>query len=123
MKIEIRSLKLETIIGILPEEREAPQALTVDLRAEYTYRPGDYLDYARIAETIRRTLHTGKFGLLEEALEVLGRQLFADFPPLETLELSLEKPSILPDCSVAVGQKWQRSSSRWEKRSTQSPQI
>ncbi|WP_456457759.1 dihydroneopterin aldolase [Nitratifractor sp.] len=108
MKIEIRSLQIDAIIGILPEEREAPQRIVADLRAEYRYEAGDYLDYAAVAETIRGHLVKEKFGLLEEALLSLKEKIFAEYPLIESLELRLEKPEILAHCFVAVSERWHR---------------
>ncbi len=108
MRIEIRSLQIDAIIGILPEEREAPQRIVADLQAEYRYEAGDYLDYAAVAETIRHHLVEEKFGLLEEALLSLKEKIFAEYPLIESLELRLEKPEILRHCRVAVSERWHR---------------
>ncbi len=108
MKIEIRSLEIEAVIGILPIERQTPQRVIVDLKAEYRYKEGEYLDYAALAELIRQELVEEKFGLLEEALLALKERIFQEYPLIESLKLRLEKPEILPDCRVAVSERWGR---------------
>ncbi len=108
MKIEIRSLEIDAVIGILPAERQTPQRVIVDLEAEYRYKEGEYLDYAAIAELIRQELVDRKFGLLEEALLALKERIFEAYPLVESLKLRLEKPEILPDCRVAVSECWNR---------------
>jgi dihydroneopterin aldolase len=107
MRIEIRELRLEAIIGILPEERHTPQPLIVDLEAEYAYEGENFLDYARLCDLIRHTLLEEKFGLLEEALMALKERIFESYPEIERLFLRLGKPEILPDCRVAVSESWQ----------------
>ena len=107
MKIEIRNLQIEAIIGILPEERTAPQRILVDLEAEYRYDGERYLDYAALVETIRRTLIEEKFGLLEEALPVLKGRIAADRPEILSLFIRLSKPDILKECVVAVSERWE----------------
>ena len=108
MRIEIRSLQIDAIVGILPEEREAPQRVVADLCADYRYETGDYLDYAAVAETIRAHLVQERFGLLEEALLSLKEKIFKEYPCIESLELRLEKPEILDHCFVAVSERWSR---------------
>ncbi|ADV47151.1 dihydroneopterin aldolase [Nitratifractor salsuginis] len=106
MKIEIREFRLEAIIGILPEERHTPQALIVDLEAEYSYAAQGFLDYAQLCELIRHILLEGKFSLLEEALLVLKERIFENYPHIDYLFLRLSKPDILSDCRVAVSESW-----------------
>ena len=106
MTIEIRDLRVEAIIGILPEERTVPQTVLVDLSAEYRYDGDSFLDYAALAELIRRTLIEERFGLLEEALTILKERIFKEFPMIERLELRLGKPDILDDAFVALSGAW-----------------
>jgi len=106
MKIEIRSLEVEAIIGILPEERHTPQKVLIDLEAEYRYQTGKYLDYTLLVTTLRHTLITGKFGLLEEALPVLKEHVMEEHPEIFSLFIRLSKPEILPECIVAVSERW-----------------
>ena len=108
MKIEIRSLEIDAVIGILPKERHTPQKVIVDLEAEYRYKGGEYLDYAALTELIRQELIERKFGLLEEALLALKERIFEAYPLIESLELRLEKPEILKNCRVAVSERWSR---------------
>ena len=106
MRIELHHLNVEAIIGILPEERTTPQPVLVDLEAEYPYVGGDYLDYAALADLIRRTLIEEKFGLLEEALTELKERIIEQAPEITRLSLRLSKPEILDDCLVSVGDRW-----------------
>ena len=108
MTVEIRKLRVEAVIGILPEERTAPQIVLVDLSAEYPYDGNGFLDYAALAELIRRTLIEERFGLLEEALTILKERIFTEYPQIERLELRLGKPDILDNAHVFVSERWNR---------------
>ncbi len=102
MTIEISDLRFACIVGLLDFERTAPQTVAIDLRIGYRYAHGRYLDYAQVCERVKRIMTESKFEVLEEAVLSVARQLKHDFPAVETLELSIAKPDILPDCSVRV---------------------
>jgi len=102
MTIRIEALEFAAILGILDAERTAPQRVRVDTEISYDYRDGDFLDYARVAETIKEVVAKGRFGLVEEALAALFARLKADFPQISTIKITLCKPDILPDCRVCV---------------------
>ena len=109
MRIELHNLRVEAIIGILPEERTTPQSVLVDLEAEYPYDGENYLDYAALANLIRRTLIEENFGLLEDALAELKKRIIEQAPQITRLALRLIKPEILDDCLVSVGEIWDLS--------------
>ncbi len=108
MKIEIKDLHIEAIIGILPKERQKAQTIIVDLWAKYDYIDGIYIDYANLALMIQKTLIEKKFGLIEEALLALKDEIFHTYTAINTLKLRLQKPDILENCYVGISQKWNR---------------
>ncbi len=103
MTISIQGLRFQAILGILPHERTTPQTIEVSLKATYTYRKDRFLDYAKVRERIVTLVQREKFHLIEEALDYLFQDLKHRFPPIETLEITICKPDILPDCRVCVG--------------------
>jgi dihydroneopterin aldolase len=105
MTIAIRALTFECIIGILDFERVTPQKVVIDARIDYDYVPGSFLDYAAVAALLKSEMTAARFELIEEALLALTGALKAAFPAMKTLELTLSKPDILPDCRVSVTQK------------------
>jgi len=107
MTISVEALTFKAVIGILDFERTAPQSVRADIRIGYRYEAGSFIDYARIAEVVRQTVTEKRFGLLEEAIETLAACLKSEFPAIETLELSLCKPDILPDCSVTLTERFE----------------
>jgi dihydroneopterin aldolase len=101
MRIHIEGLSFETIIGILPHEREKPQRIVIDASIDYAYEEA-YLDYAAVCERIETHMHTHRFELLEEALLSLGELLEKHFPSIIRYRLKIAKPDILSHATVAV---------------------
>ena len=102
MTIRIERLEFDAIIGILDFERTRPQRVRVDVTATYTYQPGDYLDYADMVTTIKTHIIDRQYKLIEEALEGLQTTLRNTFPAIKTLQITITKPDILPDCTVSI---------------------
>lgn len=85
-RIELRGLHVLAICGALPEERDRPQPLEIDLDVEADLavaadsdRLDDTVDYAAVVASASRVAHGGRFVLLEHlalriAQEVLGQR-------------------------------------------------
>jgi len=102
VKISIRGLRFEAILGILDFERLKPQPIEIECHITYRYESGEYLDYAEAAKTLESTMKEGKFYLIEEALDALFQKMAEKFPRIETIEIAVSKPDILPNCRVCV---------------------
>jgi dihydroneopterin aldolase len=104
MTIQIKNLTFETIIGILPFERQNPQKVIINGTITYNYssQQCDFIDYALVVEEIKSTLRIQKFELIETALITTSAHLKHTFPLIESLTLCIIKPSILPDAEVGV---------------------
>lgn len=103
MTIHIEDLKFKCIVGILDFERKKPQDVIVNVIINYDYTD-EYIDYSKVVNIIKKNMKKKKYLLLEDALEGLRKKIFKNFPLIETLELKLTKPSILPDCRVSLSQ-------------------
>jgi dihydroneopterin aldolase len=112
MTVAIRNFRFPVIIGLLDFERETEQEIVVDLEFDYDYSDGGYLDYARVAETVREHLQRERYELLEEALLGLEKLLKGSFPAMTRLVCTLTKPHILPQAEVSLSREW-----RYGKRS------
>ncbi|WP_456391612.1 dihydroneopterin aldolase [Nitratifractor sp.] len=108
MRIEISDLRFETIIGVLDFERQEEQEIVVDLKIDYRYREGNFLDYAQIAQEVQEHLRSRRYELLEEALLGLESLLTARHPDIQRLECRITKPHILPHARVSVTREWTR---------------
>ncbi|MEW5831447.1 MAG: dihydroneopterin aldolase [Campylobacterota bacterium] len=106
MTILIEDLTFEAILGILPHERTTPQRVRVDCRIDYTYAQGRFINYAEVADQIVETMRNLQFELIETALETLGSILHERFSLIETLELTIRKPDILPHCTVGISRRF-----------------
>lgn len=107
MTIHIEKLTCSVIIGILEHERVTPQRIIIDLQADYSYATNsDFIDYAKMSESICRHLKESQYGLLEDALEGLSTMIRLQFPLTEYLFIKLSKPDILSNCNVALSASW-----------------
>jgi len=112
MTIHIDSLRIDTIIGILEFERETKQRVVIWLEAEYPYTHGEFINYADIVTLIQTDITTQQYTLLEDALIGLIGRLVATYPTITQLKIKIEKPDILPDCSVALSEEWNKSETK-----------
>jgi len=99
--IHIENLKFQAIIGILDFERLAPQDIVVNLEINYEYKDS-FINYADVADTVEDEMKKNKFLLIEDALRVISQKLKKKFPLINTLNLKISKPSILPHATVSV---------------------
>ena len=101
MKIFIENLKFQCIIGILDFERTTEQDVIIKLIIEYSYED-EFINYADVAQHVKTAMKNKKYLLIEDALSDLSQTLKEKFSKINTLNLKITKPSILPDCTVSV---------------------
>ena len=101
MKIFIEDLTFQCIIGILDFERKKEQDVIINLVITYEY-VDEFINYAEVAQEIKSSMKNKKYLLIEDALRDLSQILKEKFPKINTLNLKITKPSILPDCRVSV---------------------
>ena len=109
MRILIKELRFETIIGILDAERVTPQPVVLHVTIDYAYQTGSFIDYAEIATFLEQTMQRERYALIEEALEDLLQKLLEKYPPIEKVKLTLLKPTILANAVVGLTQKIKRN--------------
>jgi dihydroneopterin aldolase len=109
-KIYIEALEVFSLIGVYDWERQQPQRLLVDIQlyadlsqAAQTDKVQDTLNYAQVAEYIRRFCHNNEYQLIEALASRLMDALLVEFPILQKIQLKLSKPDILANAkNVAV---------------------
>ena len=96
--IRINGLRVNTIIGCLPEERERRQEITIDVelgadlsKAAASDRLADTVNYAELEERIHTLAETSKFRMIEALAGAVGR-LVLEYGPAETVRVRVEKP-------------------------------
>ncbi len=101
MKVKIKDLSFQAIIGILPFERQKEQLVVVNCSFKYLYKNDKFINYAEIATFIKELMINKKFELLEDAILTIKKELKKKFK-MKKLKLAIAKPTILDDCCVEV---------------------
>ena len=103
MKVYIKSLTFNAIIGILKFERETKQTVIVDVDFKYTFnkKQKEFIDYSLVASDIKKIIKKEKFLLIEDAILVLNQKLISKYK-MKKLNIKITKPDILDDCVVSV---------------------
>lgn len=110
----LRNVSLELPIGILPEERFAPQPVVISVEM-YLQDPGqftsediaDYVSYADVFEDIKAIQTNGKHIELVENLAETVADIALRQEPVQRAVVSVEKPQIIPE-TESVGVKIER---------------
>jgi FolB domain-containing protein len=113
-KILIKNLACKAIIGILPEERVAPQPLNINLAIEtdttaaaFTADLGQTIDYARIAQEVAELAVGAEAHLLETLAEDIAKYVLSHERALG-VTVALDKPAAI-DNAETVGIEIYRS--------------
>ena len=101
MTIHVEDLKFHAIIGVLDFERENEQEIIANLTIEYDYKE-EFINYADVCELIKTYTRKNEFLLIEDAVLSLSAKLKKTFPLINSLNLKITKPSILPDAKVSI---------------------
>lgn len=102
MRLEIKNLTFEAIIGIYKLEREIPQRVIVDAVIDYEFSDGYFIDYAELVNFIKHIFDQKKFLLLEEAIIHLKSEICKKYEKINSITISLTKPEALKSCVVTV---------------------
>jgi FolB domain-containing protein len=109
MKIRIKDLHAETIVGVYAHEREKPRPVVVNLELEFDHRASaksdmlsDTIDYALVEEQVLRALASQQFMLLEALAEHVAQQVLG-FAGVQAVTVEIDKPGALKQArSVSV---------------------
>jgi FolB domain-containing protein len=106
--INISNLKLETFIGIYPEEKNKKQPLIFDINIKYlakkinqTNNINDAIDYHDLCLDISDFVESNKFQLLETLINQLQDKIFSDVKIIES-EIFIKKPEALKKFGAMV---------------------
>ena len=107
-KVLIRELKVEAILGILPQERVTPQPVLINItvftdtrRAARSKDIVDAVNYAALADAATDLTIDGKYLLIETLVEDLAA-LSLSLAHVEGVSVRVEKPQAVP-AAGAVG--------------------
>jgi 7,8-dihydroneopterin aldolase/epimerase/oxygenase len=108
-RIELRGLRVLGICGALPEEKNRPQPLEVDLDLEVDLAPAgqtdalaDTVDYGALARAAARVATTERFTLLERLAQRIADEVGAD-ARVESVTVAVRKlrPPVPVDLATA----------------------
>ncbi|MDR0747688.1 MAG: dihydroneopterin aldolase [Helicobacteraceae bacterium] len=102
MRLNLRDLSFEAVIGVLPYERERVQRVIANAEIDYAYSRGRFLDYALVARLIETEIKGGGFTLIEEALNAVTTKILALSADIKKVKLSIEKPEALPNAVASL---------------------
>lgn len=105
MKIRIKDLEFNTIIGILDFERLKAQRVRINCTIHYDY-DGRFLDYGLVAHHLQTQMEEKAFELIEEAIISLQCSLKKEFPLINRLTIEISKPDILANCEVSLSESF-----------------
>ena len=101
MKVQIKNLKFQCIIGILKKERKTKQKVIVNIKFNYNYKKQNFIDYSEVAQLVEQNLKKQRFGLIEDAILDTKDLLEYKFN-IKKLKIKIAKPDILKNCLVSV---------------------
>jgi dihydroneopterin aldolase len=100
--IFIRELRYQTRVGVYPWEREATQAVELDIdfdlpgrHAADSHELADTIDYSKVVARVREILDDHDAQLLEALAELIATTLLREFG-MPRLRLSLAKLNLMP---------------------------
>lgn len=92
----IEGLRIETLIGIYPHEREARQPVVLSLTLGYAAAGiediAQAIDYGAVVAALRAFVAERSDGLLETLAEACAAMLRQQFPRVRTIDLAIDKP-------------------------------
>ena len=116
LSFHIKQLRVMALVGILPQERRLRQPLLISCSGVIEPKRwpvvdlDDSVSYADIADCLRDITLAQHWDLLEELLETQRAALVQRFPLINSFEIELAKPEIIPDAAaVGLSLSWSKS--------------
>lgn len=107
-KISIRDLQFNCILGIFPFEREQEQPVVLNVNlwldfneAAQTEDLSYSIDYAKLAEELKRFIRLSCFKLEETLVIKTGEFILENYPKANAVEISIRKPLAIPNSAGA----------------------
>ncbi len=101
-EIFIKNLRIDCIVGILPEERKYEQPLFIDVALGLDFSDvvktgdlGQSVDYDHLTNQIIDFIQAKKYLLLETAAVEISDFLFSEHAVIEEAEIKIKKPRAL----------------------------
>ena len=105
--IQLRALRVVCVVGVLPEERDRPQPLEIDIdiytdlsAAGQSDDLNDTLDYGAVAAAVNQICTSAGAQLLEHLGQLVADQLFAS-AEVSAVDVSIKK--LRPPLALDIG--------------------
>lgn len=99
----LQGLRVDCIVGIYEHERQARQAVIVDIALDYDFAAaaasdaiGGAVDYDGVASGVTELAQRRAFQLIETMAEETAAMLLARLPQVRTVRLEIRKPAAVP---------------------------
>ncbi len=102
MRIHIKKLSFDAIVGILPHERQHPQLICLSAKIDYDFTNNQFIDYAHVCQIIEEDMKAKQYFLLEDALGGVHQTVFTAYPFIVSFHLKIFKPTILSNATVGL---------------------
>lgn len=107
-KIYIRNLELETVVGVLPDERSSKQNLTLNItiicdlrKAGLSDNLGDTIDYKTMEDKVAAAIINNEFFLIERVAEV-SAEICLETPGVKKVIVNVEKAGTMSFAESAI---------------------
>lgn len=108
LEIEVKNLRLRTIIGFNDWEREKPQDVVISVRLTYDANQAiesdnveHAVDYKTITKTIIKKVEDSSFNLLESLADMIYKTVHS-FNGVQKVHVTVEKPHCLRFCDNVI---------------------
>ncbi len=106
--ISITNLKIETIIGVLEEEKQNPQTIIIDAKITFdgsksakSDKIEDTIDYFQVTRLITENVQASSFELLEKLLDFIIN-IIMKFSLVKEAEVTIHKPKALESFGASL---------------------
>ncbi len=108
IKINIKDIKVKTIIGVLDEERQNAQTLFIDVKIKFDASKSmnsdnikDTIDYFELTKLIKSKVENSHFELLEKLLDFVLRAIMK-INLVKEAKVTIHKPEALEKFGAVV---------------------
>jgi dihydroneopterin aldolase len=104
----VKDLRIECVIGILPEERDRTQAILVDVEFDYDIAAAvasediaAAVDYAAVARSVQALAERRRFLLIETMAEETAAMIFAQARVVRAVRVEVRKPAAIANAACS----------------------
>lgn len=99
----VNGLQIDCIVGVYEHERLTPQRVVIDVELDYDFAAAartdaidEAVNYAAVAEQVSELVQRRKFQLIETMAEETTLMIFAAWPAVVAIRLTIRKPAAIP---------------------------